>query len=160
MQLVFSFNVLEHVAGVRQAFSEIERVCAPGGFIILKPAWHCTRYVTELIPVRTYSQLNCRQKLVKALLPAIKSKPFKLLCKLPWRLWRRLRGHCQQPLSFRKLVPYHGADWIPDADAEVSLDCHEGIFFFITRGYECLSHLGVVRQLLAGHDVVVLRKAH
>jgi hypothetical protein len=158
MQLVFSFNTLEHVPQVGSAFSEIDRVITPGGFIILKPAWHCARYVTELIPVRSYSQLNFRQKLVKALLPAIKSKPFKLLCKLPWRAWRRLQSKGPQALYYRKLEPYHGADWIPDADAEVSLDSHEGILYFVSRGYECLSHGGVFRQLFAGHDIVVLRK--
>jgi SAM-dependent methyltransferase len=159
MQLVFSFNTLEHVPQVRLAFSEIDRVCAPGGFIILKPAWHCTRYVTELIPMRPYSALSFRQKLVKALLPVIKSKPYKLLGKLPWRVWRRLRSKGPSVLNYRKLVPYQGADWIPDADAEVSLDSHEGILYFVSRGYQCLSHKGVLRQLLAGHDIVVLKKS-
>ena len=158
MQLVFSFNTLEHVPQIQPAFSEIDRVCAPGGFVILKPAWHCTRYVTELIPVRAYSQLNLRQKLVKALLPLIRSKPYKLLAKLPWRAWRRLRSTGPSVLKYRKLEPYQGANWISDADAEVSLDCHEGILYFVSRGYECLSHSSVFRQLLAGHDIVVIRK--
>jgi ubiquinone/menaquinone biosynthesis C-methylase UbiE/uncharacterized protein YbaR (Trm112 family) len=159
IRLVFSFNALEHVPQIRAAFAEIDRVCAPGGFIVLKPAWHCTRYVTELIPVRPYSRLDFRQKLVKLMLPVIKSKPYKLLTKLPWRVSRRLRAKGPQALNYRKLVPYQGADWIPDADAEAALDSHEGILYFVSRGYECLSHCGALRQLLAGHDIVVLKKA-
>jgi len=157
MELVFSFNVLEHVPAAHEAFAEIDRVCARGGFVLLKPAWHCTRYNTELIPVRSYAELTIRQKIVKALLPVVKARPYKLATKLPWRLWRRFRSMHAYRLSYRKLTPYHGPNWIADADAEVSLDCHEGILFFLRRGYECVSHPKTLKQLLAGHDIIILR---
>lgn len=158
MECVCSFNVLEHVQEVGRAFAEIDRVLKPGGYLVLKPAWHCTRYTTELIPVLPYRELSLRQKLVKALLPVLKSKPYKAATQVPWRAFRRLTARRGGPLRWGRLTPYHGEAWIADADAVASLDCHEGIFYFVGRGYACLSHPSALRQLLAGHDLVVLRK--
>jgi len=158
MECVFSFNTLEHVPDVDRAFAEIDRVLAPGGVLVLKPAWHCSRYTTELIPVLSYGELNTRQKLTKALLPVIRSKPYKLMTRTPWRVQRRLTQRRNNPLRWGRLTPYHGDTWISDADATASIDCHEGILYFTSRNYVCRSHPSTLRQLLAGHDVVVLDK--
>lgn len=157
-ECVFTFNTLEHIPDVDLAFSEIDRVLKPGGFLVLKPAWHCTRYNTELIPILPYQQLNIRQKLTKTLLPILRSKPYKLLTKVPNRLWRRITCTKNNPLNWGKLTPYHGDLWIADADATASLDSHEAILYYQSRGYQCLSHTKVFQQLLAGHDIVILRK--
>ncbi len=158
VECIFSFNTLEHVPDLDLAFSEMDRVLKPAGFMVLKPAWHCTRYQTELIPILPYQQLNMRQKLTKALLPILTSKPYKFLTKVPYRLWRRITYRKNNSLSWRKLTPYHGKLWIADADATASIDSHEAILYYQSRRYQCLSHLGVFRQLLAGHDIVILRK--
>ena len=79
IECIFSFNVLEHIPDVNLALSEMDRLLKSGGFLVLKPAWHCTRYNTELIPVLPYQQLNFRQKLVKFFLPILTSKPYKFL---------------------------------------------------------------------------------
>lgn len=157
-ELLFSFNAYEHVPAVDQAFAELDRVCAPGGFLILKPAWHCTRHVTELIHILPYSRLSWRKKAVKALLPVIKSGPCKFATHIPWRLWRRATAGSCPKLSWTKLTPYRGPLWEADTDAAAGLDCHEGIMYFVRRGYQCHSHPGVLQQLLARHDVVVLQK--
>lgn len=157
-ECIFSFNTLEHVPNVDSAFSEMDRVLKSGGFLVLKPAWHCTRYNTELIPVLSYQQLNLWQKLTKALLPLFTSKPYKLLTKVPYRFWRRITSRKNNPLSWGRLTPYHGELWIADADATASLDSHEAILYYQTREYQCLSHIGVFKQLLAGHDIVILCK--
>jgi SAM-dependent methyltransferase len=158
VECVFSFNTLEHIPDVDLAFAEMNRVLKPGGFLVLKPAWHCTRYNTELIPLLPYKQLNIRQKVTKALLPILRSKFYKLLTKLPYRLWRRITSQKNNSLNYQRLIPYHGDLWIPDADATASLDSHEAILYYQSRGYQCLSHLGLFRQLIAGHDFVVLHK--
>jgi SAM-dependent methyltransferase len=160
VECIFSFNTLEHVPDVELAFGEIDRVLQPGGFLVLKPAWHCTRSVTELIPVLNYADLNLRQKLVKALYPLLRSRPYKLVTRVPWRAMRRMTASKANPLRWGQLTPYHGDAWIADADAVASIDCHEAILFYLSRDYHCLSHLRPVDQLLAGHDVVVLRKGH
>lgn len=158
MECVSSFNTLEHVPDVDLAFAEMDRVLKPGGFLILKPAWHCARYTTELIPVLPYRALNLRQKLVKALLPVLKSRPYKLATRLPRRIWRHVSAGANSALRWRELTPYHGEAWIADADAVADLDCHEGILYYVSRGYACQSHPTAIRRLLAGHDLVVLRK--
>lgn len=157
-ELIFSFNTLEHVPNVDLAFGEMDRVLKPGGFLILKPAWHCTRYNTELIPVLPYSQLNLRQKITKAFLLILRSKLYKLVTRIPYRLWRRITSRKNNSLNWERLIPYHGELWIADADATASIDSHEAILYYQSRGYKCLSHSGIFKQLLAGHDVVILRK--
>ena len=158
VQCVFSFNTLEHVPDVGMAFSEMDRVLRPDGYLVLKPAWHCTRYITELIPILPYSKLNPRQRLVKALLPLLKSKIYKCATRVPARILRRLTSSGNAPLRWGRLTPYHGDAWISDADAVASIDCHEGILHYVSRGYTCLSHPTAIRQILAGHDLVVLQK--
>jgi SAM-dependent methyltransferase len=158
VECVFSFHTLEHVPDVDLAFAEMHRVLKPGGFLVLKPAWHCTRYNTELIPVLPYHQLNIRQKFTKALLPLLRSKLYKLLTRFPHRLWRRVTCQKNNSLFWGRLTPYHGELWISDADATASLDSHEAMLYYQSRGYQCLSHVGAFKQLLAGHDIVVLRK--
>ena len=158
MQLVFSFNALEHITRIDSVFKEIDRVCMPGGYLVLKPAWHATRYHTELIDILPYGKLSLRKKLVKSMVPLMRTGLYKFATHVPWRTWRRLTAGESPALKWGKLVPYHGPLWEPDTDAEVSLDCHEGILYFTRRGYECLSHKGVIKQILAGHDIVVLQK--
>ncbi len=157
IECVFSFNTLEHVPDVELAFAEIDRVLRPGGYLVLKPAWHCEKYVTELIPVQPYSALDARQKLIKAFLPLLRSKPYKFLTRIPWRIVRRVTSRPNNPLRWGRLTPYHGEAWISDADAVAAIDCHEGILYYTNRGYTCISHPTAIRQLLAGHDVVVLQ---
>jgi SAM-dependent methyltransferase len=160
LELVFSFNTLEHVPHLDLAFTEIDRVLKHGGYILLKPAWHCTKYNSELIPILPYRQLSVRQKVIKFLLPILKTKFFKFSTKIPWRIWRRIIRSKNQSLRWEKLTPYHGELWqyCADSDAVASIDSHETILFYLNRGYECLSHRTVSNQLLAGHDIVILRK--
>ncbi len=141
------------------AFAEIDRVCKPGGYLVLSPAWHCTRYNTELIPVLPYAKLNARQKMTKALLPVIRSRLYKLLTRVPPRILRHVLAGRDSPLHWRKLNPYYGDIFIADCDACASLDSHDAILYYTSRGYECLSHRTLPARILAGHDMVLLRKA-
>jgi len=80
---------------------------------------------------------------------------------LPFRIGRRLSYLAHRrpmALAFRRLEPCYERPEIADADATCSLDCHEGILYFESRGYEVLSHRGIGARLLARHDDVVIRK--
>jgi len=159
VECVYSFNALEHIPDVELAFSEMDRVLKPGGFLVLKPAWHCAWYNNELILVLPYQQLNARQKIVKGLLPILQSKLYKGLTRIPWRILRRMTSSKNNSLSWEKLTPYQGELWRGgDVDAVASIDCHEGILYYQSRGYQCLSHPSLFKQILAGHDLAVLRK--
>lgn len=155
---VFSINALEHVPKADSAFEEIDRVLHPGGVAILKPAWHCTRYQTELLPVKGYRELNFRQKITKAMLPILASRPWKITTHVPHRILRRVLASRPTRLRFGKLTPNY-SQWIADSDAAASIDCHEAILFFESRGYEMISHRSTARKVLAGHDWVIARKA-
>lgn len=157
-ELVISFNAIEHIDDVDKVYCEMHRVLRPGGMIIIKPAWHCKKYTTERIPIRPYHQLNLRQKMVKFLLPVIRSKPYKLLTWIPSRTWRRLTARHENSLKWTRFTPYFGPDWIEDADACSGIDIHETILFFETRGYTSQSHTNLFGKLTAGHDLLVMTK--
>lgn len=163
---IFSINVIEHIPQVDSVFEEMHRVLQPGGYLFLRPAWHCVRANTELIPIKKYNELNFRQKVIKALLPVMNSKLFKFATRVPWRFirWTFTRG--PQKMQWGRLTPhplgvnavYSLPKYLPDTDACSSIDSHETIMYYVRRGYQCMSHKTVFRQLMAGHDWVVMQK--
>jgi SAM-dependent methyltransferase len=156
--MIFSFNTLEHIPEVEEALVEMDRVLAPGGHLVLRPAWHCSRWQTELVAVTPWPELRGSQRAAKLLLPVLRTTLFKGISRVPWRVWRRIIGRSDLSLRCSRLTPYHGPKWVGDADAAVSLDCHETIFWYLKRGYECLSHPTRLTQIFARHDLVLLRK--
>jgi len=154
---VFSVSALEHVPKVDLAFLEIDRVLQPNGVVVMRPAWHCTRYQTELLPIKRYGELNLRQKVTKALMPVLTSRIYKFFTHVPARIIRRLTARRPTQLSFVPLTP-NFSQWIADSDACSSIDCHEGILFFESRGYAQISHRKLWKRILAGHDWIVMRK--
>jgi SAM-dependent methyltransferase len=162
---IVSINTFEHIPHIDRVYSELERVLCPGGVLMLHPAWHSSRANTELIPILPYSKLNLRQKWVKLMLPVLSRKPYKFLRRVPARAVRRLLTRGPRPMKWTPLTPYphpnnvYSLDkWLPDTDAAADIDSHETIMYFVRRGYQCLSHQTIWRQILAGHDDVVLRK--
>jgi SAM-dependent methyltransferase len=155
---VFSVNTLEHVPRIDDAVAEIDRVLKPNGVLFLSPAWNCTRYNNELVPILPYRQLNVRQKAVKALLPILRSRIFKALVRIPRRAARMATSRSPIPLRWTALQPNFGSEVLADQDACTSIDPYDLIQFFCSRGYKCLSHPSRVSQLVAGGEPVVLRK--
>jgi SAM-dependent methyltransferase len=166
-RIIASVNVFEHIPQIDLLYAELDRVLAPGGTMLLRPAWHSLRAYTQALPIRPYRELDLRQKLTKALLPLTMSRPYKLATRVPSRVVRRLTTHGPQPMKWTRLTPwphprgkYSLPKWLPDTDAESCIDPHETILYFTRRGYRCLSHPRVMKQILAGHDLVVLQKPH
>ncbi len=161
VELVFSYNTLEHVPRPDFAFLEIDRVLASGGYALLHPAWNCSFVQNRLIPVRSYRELKAMDRVVKALLPVMRSRLCKAVQRLPGRLFRALakKGGGDIALRFGRLQPYLGTDvFIADCDACASIDVLDAVLFFQSRGYECLSHPTLASQVLSGHRPVVVRK--
>jgi hypothetical protein len=42
-------------------------------------------------------------------------------------------------LHYRRLVPNYEKYWVPDSDAINSIDSHEAMLWFLSRGDECLN---------------------
>ena len=161
VQLVFSYNTLEHVPRPDTAFEEIDRVLQPAGYAVLHPAWNCTYVQTRLIPVLPYARLAWYDRLTKAALSLLRSKSFKFITRTCYRVWRHLTT-CMDvtaPLRYRALQPYLGDEYfISDCDATANIDVFDGILFFQQRGYRCISHPKLWQKIAARHSAVVLQK--
>jgi SAM-dependent methyltransferase len=159
-RFVFSIQTLEHIPATDRAFEEIDRILAPGGAAYLAPAWHCRSWMAEGIPVRSYRDLNWRQRLVKISIPIRDSVVFRAAASIPWRLWRRLTHEVAGPLRFKKLKANYDHFWMSDSDACASIDSHEAILFFESRGYEILNPKGhsISRLFFRAGPVIVRKK--
>ena len=157
---IWTVNVLEHVPSPEAALEEMRRVLKPDGLLLLSPAWQCRPWAAQGYPVRPYSALDWRGKLVKASIPLRDSMVFRSLYVLPHRLGRlahwRIRPY---PLGFkyRTLEPNFDHFWMSDSDAVNSMDPYEAILWFVSRGDECLSHQDWFRQLTVRTGGLIFR---
>jgi SAM-dependent methyltransferase len=137
---VWSVWVFEHVPNPEQAFREARRVTRDGGVLFLLPAWNCTSWAAEGYEVRPYSDFGLGGKIIKASIPLRSSTPFILTTLLPNRLIRDLLGHFGPTrLRYRRLSPNYEKYWVADSDAVNSIDVHEAMLWFRSRGDECLN---------------------
>lgn len=165
IQLIVSFNVLEHVPRPDLAFLEIDRVLQPGGYVFLRPAWNTSTIQTKLLTERPYAALPWLDKVHKFLVPLLRSKAYKVVDRLPRRMfwllyhgWRRRSSPVA--LRYRHIVPWFGesAVHVADSDACSQIDVFAAIQFFSSRGYKILTHETVLSQACAGHDILIAKK--
>jgi SAM-dependent methyltransferase len=157
--LIFTLNTLEHVPELEHAFQEIHRVLKHNGYLVLKPAWNCTQYNCDGVAYFPYKSLNVGNKIKKLILPLLRSKPYKILTRIPKRLFREILLRKVERLLWHRLHPRFDLMYkVADSEAYASIDTHEGIYWFLLRGYSCISHPTFVSRIAAGHDVVILKK--
>lgn len=160
---ILTVTALEHVPEAGRAFDEIHRVLRSGGIAYLSPAWHCVQWVCDGVRSRPYGDLSLRQKFSKLLLP-IREHPFwKAAGTLPARTARRaawmLGGRRPTRFRFQRLRAEYEHFWESDCDACSRIDSHEACLYFASRGYDVMQPgPGAVRQLLARHNAVIVRK--
>jgi SAM-dependent methyltransferase len=137
---VWSIWVFEHVPNPEQAFREARRVTRDKGVLFLLPAWNCTSWAAEGYEVRPYSDFDLDGKIIKASIPLRSSTPFILTSLLPNRLLRDVVGRFGPTrLRYRRLTPNYEKYWGADSDAVNSIDVHEALLWFRSRGDECLN---------------------
>jgi len=137
---VWSIWVFEHVPNPEQAFRETRRVTRDGGLLFLLPAWNCEPWAAQGYQVRPYSDFNLVGKIVKASIPLRSSPSYWVLSHLPIRLLRSIAARFgPTQLRYQRLTPNYEKYWVADSDAVNSIDSHEGMLWFLSRGDECLN---------------------
>lgn len=158
-QLIFSLNTYEHVPKLDEAFRELDRVLKPSGYVILKPAWNCCQYNCDGVGHFPYSQLSVRNRVIKRALPLLRARLYKLMTRVPPRIFYEFLALRPHRLRYRELRPRFDLFCkVADAEAFSSVDPFHAIRWFRSHGYTCLSHSSAVRRVLAGHDIVVMQK--
>lgn len=136
----WSVWVLEHVPYPEQALSEIRRVMKNGAVFLMYPAWNCTDWAAPGYQVRPYSDFDWSGKLAKATIPVRSSAPFRAAAMVPTRLARTaVSWFGPTRLHYRRLEPNYKQYWVADSDALNSIDRHEMMLWFRSRGDECLN---------------------
>lgn len=159
---IWSIWVFEHVPNPEQAFREARRVLRDGGVMFLYPAWNVPSWAAQGYPVRPYSDLGFGGKMVKASIPLRTTPPFVLMSLLPIRLARAVVAQFGPTrLRYRRLKPNYENYWMPDSDAINSIDSHEALIWFLSRGDECLNCEGsqIMTPPLGGPLIIRARKS-
>jgi SAM-dependent methyltransferase len=153
---VWSIWVFEHVPNPEQAFREARRVTRDNGVLLLFPMWSRTPWIAEGYEVRPYSDFNLLGKIIKASIPLRSSAPFMAMQFIPNRILRVLVAQFGPTrLRYRRLNPNYDKYWGPDSDAVNSIDVHEALLWFRSRGDECLNCPAV--PLLMGSMPLIIR---
>ncbi len=111
----WSIWVLEHVPAPEQALLEIRRVVKDGGLIFMVPAWNVYPWAAEGYPVRPFSDLDWKGKLVKAGMFGIEYKPLAQAVKMITRASLGTRALFGGPthLHYNRLKPnYERCHWM------------------------------------------------
>jgi SAM-dependent methyltransferase len=155
---VWSIWVFEHVPNPEQALYETRRVTRDKGVLYLRPAWNCEPWLAEGYEVRPYSDFGLVGKLIKASIPLRSSTLFIQLTLVPTRVVRRLAAQFGPTrLRYRRLTPNYEKFWGPDSDAVNSIDSHEAMLWFLSRGDECLNCGNFWNQLVGFPTTLIIR---
>jgi SAM-dependent methyltransferase len=137
---VWSIWVFEHVPNPEQAFREARRVTQDKGVLFLYPFWNCTPWAAEGYEVRPYSDFGLGGKVIKASIPLRSSQTFRVAALLPTRMVRNFVARFGPTrLRYHRLTPNYEKYWMSDSDAVNSIDSHEAMLWFLSRGDECLN---------------------
>jgi SAM-dependent methyltransferase len=158
---IWSITVLEHVSRPEQALEEIVRVLKPGGVAYLAPAWHCRPWAAQGYAIRPWSDFGWKGKFIKATIPLRDALWFRAACTLPRRIWHDAMFHLEKKptrFRYRPLQANYETYWCTDADACNSLDPHELLLWFRSRGWHTPSHPTWRQRFLIRHGAVILQK--
>lgn len=158
---IWTITVFEHIPELQSALLEIPRLLAPGGVVLFLPAWQCRSWAAQGYAVRPYGDLDWKGKLIKMSIPIRNSVLFRSMFIFPKRAYRQLQyafGKRFEELKYRKLEANYEIYWTSDSDACNSIDPHDAILWFLSHGFECLSHPSPWRVFTVRNGGLVFRK--
>ena len=136
----WSIFVLEHIPNPEQAFAETRRVIRDGGMVFLMAGWNAGSWLADGYEVRPYSDFGIMGKLIKASVPLRSSAPYSAITLIPVRTFRKFASvFGPTTLRYQQLTPNYEKYWQQDSDAVNSIDIHEGLLWFLSRGDDCLN---------------------
>lgn len=157
---IWSIWVLEHTPDPEAVLNEMRRVVRPGGYFLLRPAWHCRWWACRGVNVRPWRELPWRYWPAKLVLPLLEARWFRGLTAVPRRLWLTLRArYSRRPrLWWKRLPGDFETFWGPDSDAVAYLDPVAVCLWFEGRGDRILSAPRGWRRLFLGAPALVIQR--
>lgn len=160
---IWTITVYEHIPELQKALQEIKRLLKPGGVVLFVPAWQCRPWAAEGYAVRPYADFDWTGKLIKASIPIRDSVLWRSIFVFPKRFARHamfLAGYRFSNIRYRKLKANYEIYWTSDADACNSIDPHDAILWFLSNGFECISHPTHLSAFLVRTGPLVFKKTH
>jgi len=139
IDFIFSIAAIEHVPKPELVYEEVARVLKSGGRAFLAPAWFCRPWAAKGLPIRSYSELTWKDKVLKASLMIRNNILWRSILIIPKRVWRELLYFFKKsPTSFtyQRLDPNLEEYIMSDSDAFTSMDPHSVLLYFASRGFD------------------------
>ena len=158
---IWTFSVFEHIPHLQEALLEIKRLLKPGGVVLFNPAWQCRSWAADGYQVRPYSDFRFTGKLIKASIPIRNSIVWRSFFIFPKRIYRHigfLLGHKYKTIIYKKIKPNYKVYWTSDSDACNQIDPHDAILWFVSNGFECLSHPLNFRAFMVRNGSIIFKK--
>ena len=141
--VIWTVWTLEHVPNPERALQERRRVVKPGGYLLLIPAWNNNSWAADGYEVRPYSDFGLQGKLIKASLVFRDHPLYQYATLVSARMLRRglwsIQGGGPTDFRYRRVEPNYDRYWVEDSDAINSLDPHEMMLWYTSRGDECVN---------------------
>ena len=160
---IFSYACFEHIPNIDQILKEIIRVLKNGSLILFGPAWNVRPWASKGYSVRSYSDLNFKEKIGKFLLPIRENYFFRASQILPLRVFYLLlyffkRSFFLNGLVYKKLNPNYEIFYQSDSDACNSLDPFLMILFFKANNLEVVNLKSLISGLFWTSGSLILKK--
>jgi SAM-dependent methyltransferase len=158
---IWSITFLEHSPQPEVALSEMVRVLKNGGILFLAPAWRVPPWRPMGFEVKSFKELTLIGKFFKLLLPILNNLwmkgifwiPFRALRELRWTLFRK-----PAKLFYMPFKPNIEEFLLPDSDACNSIDQHEALIWFLSRGFVQPEPANILDRILIRSGPLIISK--
>lgn len=160
---VFTKTTFEHIPNINHALKEMLRVVKKDGLIMFHMAWQCRTWKKNGLSVRSYSDLNFIQKVIKLTIPLRDSVLFRLLFIIPMRVTRTIKyilnnKYFKNNLEYKKIKPNYNKFYCSDSDACNSVDPHAMILYFMSNGCKIINYSNILKAFFVRSGIIIVQK--